>query len=182
MIGETTASTSKNYSCACSSGLYGWYAVCTSKHLRSDKIYFLSLFNEPLALYRDKGNKAVCIKDYCPHRGASFRGGEVKRNEIICPYHGARFSSNQTCSKHPKLNCQHIIDLRYNNYARNIYLLQYPCVEKDDYIYIYYTGKSKSNLEEFEIKNPLDVLLPESRGFKSLDYCYEEAFLDFKCD
>ena len=182
MISESALQDSRVSSHELSCGLLGWYAVCTSKNLKNDGIYFFSLFNEPLALYRVNQNRAVCIKDYCPHRGASFRGGEVQNNEIICPYHGARFASDQNCSKLTNVNCQHIVDLKYENYAKNTYLLQYPCEEIEDYIYVYYTGKAEAGIEEFRIMEPLETLLPESHGLRSSDYVYEEAFLDFKCD
>ena len=165
-----------------SGGLLGWYAVCTSKTLKSDRIYFFSLFNEPLALYRDKANRAVCIADHCPHRGASFRGGEVVGNEIMCPYHGARFASEESSKKLTNIACKYIVDSKYSNYAKNCYLLQYPCEEIDDYIYVYYTGRARKYLAEIEIKDSLEPLILDSYGFNYLDDVYEEAFLDFKCD
>ena len=165
-----------------SGGLLGWYAVCTSKTLKNDRIYFFSLFNEPLALYRDKANRAVCITDHCPHRGASFRGGEVIENEIMCPYHGARFASEESSKKLVNIACQHIVDSKYSNFSKNCYLLQYPCEEIDDYIYVYYTGRAKKYLAEIKIENSLETLILDSHGLNYLDDAYEEAFLDFKCD
>jgi len=165
-----------------SASLLGWYAVCTSETLKTDRIYYFSLFNEPLALYRDKANRAVCITDHCPHRGASFRGGEVIENEIMCPYHGARFASEESSKKLVNIACQHIVDSKYSNYAKNCYLLQYPCEEIDDYIYVYYSGRAKKHLAEIEIKNSLENLILDSHGFNYLDDVYEEALLDFKCD
>ncbi|MFL0770899.1 MAG: Rieske 2Fe-2S domain-containing protein [Prochlorococcus sp.] len=162
--------------------LLGWYAICTSKNLKNDSIYFFSLFNEPLALFRDKESKAVCIKDLCTHRAASFRGGEIKENEIICPYHGARYSSESTGKNPDKVTCQYIVDARYANYAKRTHLYQYPCLEEGDYIYVYYTGKAKVDLDLFEIKSPLDSLVLDSHGFGLSEYAFEEALLDFKCD
>ena len=163
-------------------GLLGWYAVCTTRSLKNGEIYYFSLFNEPLALYRDKSNRAVCIKDYCPHRGASFRGGEIKENEIQCPYHGARFASEGSSKKLVNIACQHIVDLNYKNFAKNTYLYQYLCEEKDGYIYVYYTGKATTHLEEIEVKTPLDSISISSQGFNCSDHVYEEAILDFQCD
>ena len=161
--------------------LLSWYAVCTTKSLKQDFIYFFSIFNEPLALYRDKGCRPVCIKDFCPHRGASFRGGEVNANEIICPYHGARFGFENGC-EHTKITCQHIVDSTYANYSKRTFLYQYPCIEKDGYIYIFYSGKPKTDLSLNENRNSLIPLLLESHGFNRSEYVYEEALLDFKCD
>ena len=143
--------------------LLGWYAVCTSRTLKSGEIYFFSLFNEPLALYRDKSNRAVCIKDFCPHRGASFRGGEIIDSEIQCPYHGARFASEGSSKKLVNIACQHIVDCKYGNFAKNTYLYQYVCEEIDSYIYVYYTGKATTQLENWISERPEQWLWPHRR-------------------
>ena len=80
------------------SGLLGWYATCSSRAVKRDELYLFSMYNEPLILYRDKDLNVKCIKDMCPHRGASFTGGQIKEGELICPYHGARFSSKGECT------------------------------------------------------------------------------------
>ena len=165
-----------------SSSLLGWYSICTSKTLKNDYIYFFSLFNEPLALFRSQDSKAVCIKDICGHRGASFRGGEVKNCEIICPYHGGRFSTNKKSNHPSKVTCQHIIDSRYIKHSESSHLFQYPCIEKDNYIYVYYTGKACTDLEEFEFNSLISSIELGSHGFDLSEYAFEEAFLDFKCD
>ena len=88
-------------------------------------------------MYRDREGIVRCVKDVCPHRGASFLGGEVINGQLVCPYHGARFSSQGSCTNLDRITCQHIIDSNYDNYAKSIKLFQYPCVEKEGYIYIY---------------------------------------------
>ncbi len=136
-----------------SSGLLGWYAVCSTKELKDNKPYFFTMYNEPLVIYRDKESNLRCIKDLCPHRGASFIGGEVIDGEIVCPYHGARFSSDGACTNLSRITCNHIVDDNYDNYASKIHLHQYICKEVSDYIYIYYTGKAKTNLQDIEVEN-----------------------------
>ena len=165
-----------------SNGLLGWYSVSSSDAVKENKINFFTLYNEPLILYRDRENIVRCVKDICPHRGASFIGGELINGQLVCPYHGARFSSQGSCTNLDRITCQHIIDSNYDNYAKSIKLLQYPCVEKEGYIYIYYTGTPQTNIEDFEIKSSLNSLLPDSYGFPSLEYQYEEVFVDFKAD
>ena len=91
-------------------GLLGWYAACSSQALQQGKTHNFSMYNEPLILYRDKDNLARCIKDLCPHRGASFMGGDIKDGELVCPYHGARFSSKGECTNLDRITCQHIVD------------------------------------------------------------------------
>jgi len=31
-------------------GLFGWYAICPSKELKKNKLYYFSLYDEPLVL------------------------------------------------------------------------------------------------------------------------------------
>ena len=165
-----------------SNGLLGWYSVCPSNGLKTGELHYFSMYNEPLVLYRDEENIVRCVKDLCPHRGASFLGGEVVNGQIVCPYHGARFSPQGRCTNLDRITCQHIIDSNYDNYAKSIKLLQYPCVEKGGYIYIYYNGNAKSNIEDFEINTTLDTLIPDSHDFDTSDYKYEEVCVDFKAD
>ncbi len=175
-------SSSKESSAKLSAGLFSWYAVCSSETLDKEGLYFFSMFNEPLVLYRDKNSHAVCIKDFCPHRGPSFRGGEVKSGDIVCPYHGAEFSANSNGVAGDKITCTHIVDSNYDSYAKRVHLYQYPCVEKDDYLFIYYTGKANPSIEDFGVQEPLETHLPGSLGFDFSEFEYVEVLGDFKCD
>ena len=64
-------------------GLLGWYSVATSESLKQGKLYHFTIYNEPLVLYRDREDIVRCVKDVCPHRGASFLGGEVINLSLI---------------------------------------------------------------------------------------------------
>ena len=44
-------------------GLYGWYAICPSEEVNKNKIYYFSLYDEPLLIYRDEKNNIRCIKN-----------------------------------------------------------------------------------------------------------------------
>ena len=180
-LGVSASGASLSVSEKLTGSLLGWYAVSTTQALRADEIVYFSLFNEQLALFRDKSFEPKCIKDFCPHRGPSFRGGELIDGEIICPYHGARFGKDID-SQGQRITCQHIVDSSYDNYAKRIHLCQYPCIEKAGYIYVYYAGKARKDLDDFEPIPGLDHLLPETYGFQCSRYAYEEALLDFKCD
>ncbi len=181
-IGNSESTISSQPSNQLSAGLLGWYSVCSSKTLKSGELSFITMFNEPLVLYRDNDSRVRCIKDLCPHRGASFQGGTIDSGEIICPYHGGRFSAEGTCTNLDRITCQHIVDSNYNNYAKKIHLYQYPCIENNGYVYIYYTGEAKTDLKEFEFKRSLKDSLPEAYGFETSEYAFEEVFVDFKCD
>ncbi len=164
-------------------GLYGWYAICPSNKLKKNKLYYFSLFDVPLVLYRDQKNKVRCIKNICPHRGASFYGGSISNGEITCPYHGAKFSSEGTCQNLDRITCSHIIDQNYDNYARRIHLSQYKTNENDDYIFVYFSRKSETDLNDINEEDlPISDYQLVNNGFAPLDYVSEEVLVDFKCD
>tara|TARA_Y100001970_G_scaffold283338_1_gene398208 strand:+ start:1124 stop:2458 length:1335 start_codon:yes stop_codon:yes gene_type:complete len=163
-------------------GLYGWYSVCTTSELKDGELFFFSMYDEPLILYRDKNKIAKCVKDLCPHRGASFYGGEIVDGELVCPYHGARFSAKGRCTNLNKITCRHIVDSNYEDYAKKIHLYQYNCIERDNHIYIYYGGKAVTSLEYLQSSERLSNIELDTYGFNLNDYEFEEVIVDFKCD
>ena len=44
-------------------GLFGWYAICPSNELKKNKLFYFSLYDEPLVLYRDENENVRCIKN-----------------------------------------------------------------------------------------------------------------------
>ena len=163
-------------------GIFGWYAVCPSNELKQDKIYFFSLYDQPLLIFRDKKNNVRCVKNVCPHRGASFYEGSLENNELTCPYHGARFNSDGNCQNLGRLTCSHIIDSNYENYAKKIHLSQYKTLEKDDYIFINYSQEPKTDLKQLIEIKPINKHELSNNGFKIDEYVSEEVLVDFKCD
>tara|TARA_Y100001970_G_C14230857_1_gene858544 strand:- start:1837 stop:3159 length:1323 start_codon:yes stop_codon:yes gene_type:complete len=163
-------------------GLYGWYAICPSKELKENKLHYFSLYDEPLVLYRDKNTNVRCIKNICPHRGASFYGGSIRNGEITCPYHGARFSSGGSCQNLDRITCSHIVDNNYDNYAKRIHLSQYKTLEKDNYIFVYFSSKSETDLNDVNEDYPINNYELINNGFSIEEYVSEEVLVDFKCD
>ena len=163
-------------------GIFGWYAICPSKELKKNKIYYFSMYDEPLLLFRDEENFVRCVKNVCPHRGASFYDGELNNGELTCPYHGAKFTSEGSCKNIDRLTCSHIIDSNYNNYAKKIHLYQYKTLEKDDYIFINYLENPETNLNDYEKVFEINNHELSKHGFKIDEYVSEEVQVDFKCD
>ncbi|MBO6975595.1 MAG: aromatic ring-hydroxylating dioxygenase subunit alpha [Prochlorococcus marinus CUG1435] len=163
-------------------GLFGWYAICPSKELKKNKLYYFSLYDEPLVLYRDENQNVRCIKNICPHRGASFFGGTLSDGVITCPYHGAKFSSGGSCQNLDRITCSHIVDNNYDNYAKRIHLSQYKTSEKNGYIFVHFSKKSETDLNNISEDTPISNYLLYENGFSHKDYVFEEVLVDFKCD
>jgi nitrite reductase/ring-hydroxylating ferredoxin subunit len=163
-------------------GLLGWYAICPSKELKKNKLFYFSLYDEPLVLYRDENENVRCIKNICPHRGASFFEGTLSDGVITCPYHGAKFSSGGSCQNLDRITCRHIVDNNYDNYAKRIHLSQYKALEKNGYIFVHFSKKSDTDLNNINEDAPISNYELYENGFTHKDYVYEEVLVDFKCD
>ncbi len=163
-------------------GLFGWYAICPSTELKKNKLHYFSLYDEPLVLYRDGNENVKCIKNICPHRGASFYGGTLSNGVITCPYHGAEFSSEGSCQNLDRITCSHIIDNNYDNYAKKIHLSQYKALEKDGYIFVHFSKKSETDLNNLSEDSPISNHELSNNGFLIEDFVSEEVLVDFKCD
>ena len=163
-------------------GLFGWYAICPSKELKKNSLHYFSLYDEPLVLYRDENENIRCIKNICPHRGASFFGGTLINGVITCPYHGAKFSSGGNCQNLDRITCRHIVDNNYDNYAKRIHLSQYKALEKDRYIFVHFSKKSETDLNNVSEDSPISNYELSDSGFSHEDYVSEEVLVDFKCD
>lgn len=80
-----------------------WYPIAFSCDIKPNKIYSLSLLNEPLVLYRDKENKIACLQDRCPHRSTPLSLGRLNNGAIECMYHGWQFNRDGHCIAIPAL-------------------------------------------------------------------------------
>ncbi len=72
-----------------------WHPVATTASL-TNKPTAIRLLGEALVLARLGGN-TMCFWDRCPHRGAPLSQGEVRAENIICPYHGLMFDKFGNC-------------------------------------------------------------------------------------
>jgi 3-ketosteroid 9alpha-monooxygenase subunit A len=73
----------------------GWFQVAWSAELPAGSVLPRHNFDTDLVLFRD-GDGAVRVLDaHCPHLGAHLGyGGTVDGNDIVCPFHGWRWSGD----------------------------------------------------------------------------------------
>jgi phenylpropionate dioxygenase-like ring-hydroxylating dioxygenase large terminal subunit len=79
-----------------------WYVACASQAL-ADTPQTMTLFDEPLVLFRDGEGRAGALLDRCPHRNIPLSGGVVVGGRIQCPYHGWQFDPTGRCRHIPAL-------------------------------------------------------------------------------
>ena len=83
-----------------------WQPVMLTRDLSAGKVHTAMLLGEHLALWRDTAAQPRAVRDLCPHRGARFGIGSVCGDDLVCPYHGWRFSGGGSCTAIPSLGDQ----------------------------------------------------------------------------
>ncbi|MCZ6807504.1 MAG: Rieske 2Fe-2S domain-containing protein [Deltaproteobacteria bacterium] len=76
----------------------GWYMVCWSADLGPRAVMPLRYFARDFVLFRGETGKPTLLDAHCPHLGAHLGyGGCVEGDDIVCPFHAWRFSSEGRC-------------------------------------------------------------------------------------
>ena len=77
-----------------------WYvAAFTSEVSRS--LLSRNILNQPVVLYRKENGQAVAVSGRCPHRHFPLGKSSLKKDDIVCGYHGLEFSPEGHCTNIP---------------------------------------------------------------------------------
>ncbi len=80
----------------------GWFQVGWSKDLKVGQVRELVQFGTKLVLFRGSDGKVGLLDAICPHLGANLaRGGCVKADSVVCPYHNWAFDRSGSCTAIP---------------------------------------------------------------------------------
>ena len=69
-----------------------WYVIGETKSFKSNTPKKITIWNKNYVVWRNNYNFHAC-DNICPHRVPSFAAGKVCIHNIICPYHGYEFTS-----------------------------------------------------------------------------------------
>jgi phenylpropionate dioxygenase-like ring-hydroxylating dioxygenase large terminal subunit len=105
-----------------------WYVVASSAEV-TNKPVSVTLWHQPIVLYRDNQGKIQALEDRCPHRQVRLSEGKVIKDEIECAYHGWRFNDTGKCSFVPYLQSQQKLP--------SCQLKTYPVQELDGFIWLF---------------------------------------------
>ena len=78
-----------------------WHPILWSREV-AEKPISARLLDQPLVLWRSNG-KLSAFYDLCIHRGSPLSLGWIDGDQIVCPYHGWRYSSDGSCALIPSL-------------------------------------------------------------------------------
>jgi nitrite reductase/ring-hydroxylating ferredoxin subunit len=80
----------------------GWYRLSATSDIKLEKVRFIRLLGQYLAVYRGSSGRIVVLDAYCPHLGANMAvGGFVDKDCLRCPFHGWTFDPSGQCVSIP---------------------------------------------------------------------------------
>jgi phenylpropionate dioxygenase-like ring-hydroxylating dioxygenase large terminal subunit len=92
----------------------------------------LTLWHQPIVLYRDSQGKVQALEDRCPHRQVKLSHGQVIGDHLECAYHGWQFDATGACATVPYLaERQKLPTCR---------LRSYPVCEQDGFVWVFPGG------------------------------------------
>ncbi len=110
-----------------------WYVACRSDDLADGPIT-RTIFDLPIALFRDASGEAAAVLDRCAHRNAPLSGGRVDESgHLACPYHGWRFDRSGACREVPGL----IEDEAGENDGTGRAVPSFATLEQDDFVWVW---------------------------------------------
>ncbi len=114
-----------------------WYIACLSRELGQHAPLKRVIYDEPVALYRDRAGRAHCLKDQCAHRASELSQGEIEGDFLRCPYHGWKYDAAGTVCEVPSERNSETGAPSAINSVRKLCVRSFPCVEQDGCVWIY---------------------------------------------
>lgn len=104
-----------------------WHPVVYAHDL-TDRPLAVKLLGQYLVVWRTASGAAQAMDDLCIHRGTALSLGEVKGDEIMCPYHGWRYNTDGACTLIPQS--------RFNSIPTKARVTAYRCRERYGLIWV----------------------------------------------
>jgi 3-ketosteroid 9alpha-monooxygenase subunit A len=79
----------------------GWHCLGLIRDFSDGKPHAISAFGQKLVVFRSADGAINVLDSYCRHMGGDLSQGEVKGNEIACPFHDWRWGGDGRCKQVP---------------------------------------------------------------------------------
>ena len=79
----------------------GWHCLGLSKDFGDGKPHAVHAFGQKLVIFRSGDGRINALDGHCRHMGGDLTEGEVKGNEIACPFHDWRWGGEAGASGCP---------------------------------------------------------------------------------
>ncbi|AQT81084.1 3-ketosteroid-9-alpha-hydroxylase [Mycolicibacterium litorale] len=127
----------------------GWHCLGLARELGDGKPHTVNAFGQKLVVFRAADGGLHVLDGYCRHMGGDLSQGEVKGNEIACPFHDWRWGGDGRCKQIP--------------YSRRVPKLArtaaWPTLEQDGMLFVWNDPEKEAP--------PADVTIPRIEGATS---------------
>lgn len=79
----------------------GWHCLGLHRDFADGKPHAVEAFGTKLVVFRETSGKINILDAYCRHMGGDLSEGEIKGDEIACPFHDWRWGGDGRCKKIP---------------------------------------------------------------------------------
>ena len=79
----------------------GWHCLGLTRDFGDGTPHTVHAFGQKLVVFRGGDGKINVLDGYCRHMGGDLSKGEVKGDEIACPFHDWRWGGDGRCKKVP---------------------------------------------------------------------------------
>ncbi|MBZ5740006.1 Rieske 2Fe-2S domain-containing protein [Nocardioides mangrovi] len=126
----------------------GWHCLGLAERFRDGKPHGIEAFGTKLVVWADTQGEIHVLDGYCRHMGGDLTQGEVKGDEVACPFHDWRWGGDGKCKQIP--------------YARRVPLRartqRYPVAIRNQQVLVWH---------DVEGSEPdMDILPPELPGIE----------------
>lgn len=139
-----------------------WYLVCPVNEL-TQNMAPRKILGEKIVFFRDQSGKAIALEDRCCHRNVQLSLGYLKKDNIVCGYHGWEYDGTGTCVRIPS----QADDVKIPKTAQ---IKSYPLREFNRWVWIFMGDPGKAD----------EVALPDIQEMNSWDFTYDSYV--FKAD
>lgn len=108
-----------------------WQPAALSDELNTERaVVPVTLFGEPLVLFRDGDGKLGLLDRACPHRGVDLCYGRLENDGLRCPFHGWKFATDGQCLEQPA-------EAPSSEMYKRVKTTSYPVLEKNGIVFAY---------------------------------------------
>jgi len=79
----------------------GWHCLGLAETFKDGKPHAISTFGTKLVVWADTRGELNVLDGYCRHMGGDLTQGEVKGDEVACPFHDWRWGGDGKCKQIP---------------------------------------------------------------------------------
>ena len=158
-VGRGKASTSSSVAPESPEILNQWWPVAFEHQLdaNGDKLA-VSLFGEPLVVYRGHAGDVTCVQDRCAHKSCPLSLGYVRDGNLVCRYHGWAYGDSGALVNIPALADERCPKAKVPDY---------PCRVSDGIVHVWPGDRAACGRSDL----PRSVVADKSlRGLETLSW------------